>query len=477
MAEKIYPIAGAGGTHAVVLGGSMAGLLAARVLSDRFDRVTLVERDRFPNGLENRRGVPQGRHAHVLLTRGAKVLSRLFPGITGSLQDAGATIVDIAADGRWYHFGGYKVRFKSGISGPAQSRPLLEREVRERVLARSNVEALQGREGIGLLANEDRSRVTGVTIRDAAGETAEQWLAADLVVDATGRGSRAPAWLDVIGYERPTESTVTIGVGYTSRVYRRRPGDFADAKLVFCLPTPPQGRRMGGLFPLEGGQWMVTLGGWLGDHAPADEEGFLRFAQSLPTPRIAQIVANAEPLTEFATHKLPSNLRHHYDKLPRLPEGFLVTGDAVCSFNPIYGQGMTVAALEAEALETSLLECKNGDLNGLPRRFLRRAAKVVDVPWSLAVGEDFRYPEVTGPKPRGTDLLNWYVGRVHRRALVDPVVYRAFLEAMAMLRPPTILFHPRIVARALGARGAGRRLFCPVKPSGDGPRTGSEAVE
>jgi 2-polyprenyl-6-methoxyphenol hydroxylase-like FAD-dependent oxidoreductase len=170
------------------------------------------------------------------------------------------------------------------------------------------------------------------------------------------------------------------------------------------------------------------------------------------------VVARAQPLNDFATHKLPSNLRRHYEKLARRPEGFLVVGDALSSFNPIYGQGMTVAALEAEALDACLSERPWDDFRGLPERFFRVAAKVIDVPWMFATGEDFRYPEVTGPKPPGTDLLNWYVARVHRAALHDPVVLRAFLEAMAMLRPPSILFQPRIVLRVLRRRAAGQLL-------------------
>jgi 2-polyprenyl-6-methoxyphenol hydroxylase-like FAD-dependent oxidoreductase len=442
----------AAGTHAVVLGGSMAGLLAARVLSDHLDRVTLVERDHLPDGPEPRHGVPQGRHAHALLARGERILARLFPGLTPALRDAGATLADIGADLRWHHFGGYKVQFPSGIVGPVCSRPLLECEVRRRVLALPNVSALQEHQAVGLLASEDRSRVTGVAIRALAGGDGERRLDADLVVDATGRGSRAPAWLAELGYPAPAESEVRIGVGYTSRVYRRTPGDVARAKMLLVWPTPPGEKRTGVLFPIEGERWLLTLGGWLGDHPPTDEAGFLAFARSLPVPDLARIIAPAEPLGDFVVHKLPSNLRHHYEQLDRVPAGYLVTGDAVCSFNPVYGQGMTVAALEAEALDACLREQSRGlHSPDLPRRFFQRAAQVVDVAWTLAVGEDFRYPDVTGPKPPATALLNWYIGQVHRATLRDRVVYRAFLEVMAMLRPPTRLFQPRIIARVLRA--------------------------
>jgi 2-polyprenyl-6-methoxyphenol hydroxylase-like FAD-dependent oxidoreductase len=307
--------------------------------------------------------------------------------------------------------------------------------------------------------------VIGITVRETGGSTGVRQLGANLVVDASGRGSRTPAWLHELGFQTPDVSEVKIGVGYTSRLYRRRPDDLTGAKLVMSSPTPPDERRFGVLFPIEDDRWLLTLGGWLGDHPPTDNGGFQAFARSLPAVDLGRIAALAEPLGDFALHKVPSSLRRYYERLDRVPDGLLAIGDAVCSFNPIYGQGMTVAALEAEELESCLREGAPGrSWTGLPRRFYARIASVVDASWTMAVSEDFRFPEVTGPKPPGTDLTNWYMGYVHRATLRDPVVCREFLRVMSMLKPPSSLFHPGIVARALWEGAAG-----PSRPQPDGP--------
>lgn len=434
--------------HAIVMGGSMAGLLAARILSDHFDRVTLIERDCFPEGAENRKGVPQGRHAHGLLAKGREIISRLFPDLIPAMTAGGASLLDIAADARWYHFGGFKVRFQSGFIGPFMSRPFLEWHVRQRVLALKNLSYIDECDVIALVATGDNSRITGVRITPRAEDAGPATLTADLVVDATGRGSQSPRWLEMLGYGRPEEEIIKVNAGYTSRIYKRRPGDLRDAKAVFILPTPPGEKRMGALFPIEGNRWLVSLGGWLGDHAPADEQGYLEFARSLPAPDIYNVIKQAEPLTDFAIHKFPGNLRRRYEKMAHFPEGYVVTGDAMCSFNPIYGQGMTVSALEAEALDTCLKE-RRGDLRDLPRRFFKRAAKVVDVAWLLAAGEDFRYPEAEGVRPPGVNLINWYISKVHRLVTRDPEIYRAFLKVMNMTHPPTLMFDPRMVLRVI----------------------------
>ena len=439
------------GGHAVVMGGSMAGLLAARVLTDHFEKVTIIERDPLPNRAENRKGVPQGRHLHGLLNKGADILSRLFPDLIPALVSGGATTFDAAAEARWHHFGGYKVQFQSGITAIAQSRPFLEYEVRRRVLALHNLETLQECDVKGLVTSPDQRTVTGVKIQRRVEEAIEQTLPADLVVDATGRGSQSPKWLQGLGYPRPEETVVKVDVGYTTRNYRRKPGDLSGAKLLLVYPTPPVETRMGGMFPIEDDRWIVTLGGWVGDHAPAEEQGFLEFARSLPVLDLYNFIKQAEPLTDLVTLKYPANRRHRYEKMTRFPEGYIVLGDALCSFNPIYGQGMTASALEAVTLDTCLKEQQRqrDDLTDFPSRFFQKAAKVVDIPWSLAVGEDFRYPQVEGVKAPGTDLINWYVGKVHRVVMHDPLVYRAFLNLMNLTHPPTTMFNPRILLRVI----------------------------
>lgn len=431
--------------HAVVIGGSMAGLLAARVLADRFERVTIVERDRFPEGVENRKGVPQARHAHALLPRGFMIMARLFPGLAEELVSGGAIASDIPAESRRYQRGGYRVRFAIGRKSLLMSRPFLEAHIRRRVRALPNVTVLEEHAVTGLLSGgeEAAKRVSGVTIKRRATGASGRRLDTDLVVDASGRGSRTPAWLGELGYERPEEERVEIGVGYTTRVYRSHPDDLSGVKFVLIEPTPGRERRFGAMFRMENERWMVTLGGWLGERAPTDEAGFVEFARGLPAPDIHEVIKDAEALGEAVKYSFPTNLRRRYERLGRLPEGYLVTGDALCSFNPIYGQGMSVAALEAETLEKCLSEGEKD----LPLRFYRRASKVVDTPWRLAAGADFAHPGVTGNRAYTTGIINWYVGHVQRAATRDEQVCRALVLVTALLAPPSMLFHPRIALR------------------------------
>jgi 2-polyprenyl-6-methoxyphenol hydroxylase-like FAD-dependent oxidoreductase len=450
--------------HAVVIGGSMAGLLAARVLSDRFEEVTIIERDRLPEEIENRKGVPQGHHVHGLLPRGHMALERLFPGLSGELVSRGAILGDVPAESRWYQPGGYRVRFETGRKGLLMSRPLLEAGVRRRVTSLPNVALLEEHAVTGLLLDGTKGRVNGVTVERRAEGAQGETLAADLVVDAGGRGSRAPAWLEEMGYERAPEERIEIGVSYTTRLYRRRPDDLPGVKLVLVQSTPPGNRRFGAMFRVEDGRWMVTLGGYLGERAPADEEGFVEFARGLPAPEIHDTIKDAQPLGEAARYNFPANLRRRYERLSRFPEGYLVTGDALCSFNPIYGQGMSVAALEAATLE----ECLSEGLEDLPRRFYRSVSKVVDTPWRLAAGADFAQPGVTGSRGPATGVINWYVGQVQRAATRDEVVCRALVLVTGLIAPPETLFHPKIALRVL-RQAAVRRARDGAKASSGRP--------
>jgi 2-polyprenyl-6-methoxyphenol hydroxylase-like FAD-dependent oxidoreductase len=445
--------------HAVVIGGSMAGLLAARVLSERFERVTILEKDHFPATAENRKSVPQGRHVHGLLAGGFRAMEALFPDLKDELLSAGAEVGDVVGDGRWHQFGRYKARFDSGLEGITVSRPLLEATVRGRVLALPNVGVVEGARVRGLLTTADKSRVTGVRFQRSGGGI--EALQADLTLDASGRGSRTPAWLGALGYPPPAEDEIRIDMGYTSRCYRREPSDLGGDFGAIVTGTPPHERRTGTMLRIDGDRWHVTLGGFLGDRAPADEAGFLAFARSLPAPDVYDFLEGAEPVSEFATYRFPSSLRRRYERLVRFPEGVLVTGDAVCSFNPVYGQGMSVAALEALALRESLAE-QGESLDGLHRRFFHRAARVVDTPWGLAAGADFAYPEVEGKRPFGAALTNRYVAGLHAVAAHDEVVCRAFFEVLNLLAPPASLFRPRIALRVLRGRRPERR---PVLPS------------
>jgi 2-polyprenyl-6-methoxyphenol hydroxylase-like FAD-dependent oxidoreductase len=434
------------GQHAVVIGASMGGLLAARVLADSHAQVTVVERDAFPPPGEPRKGVPQGRHAHGLLAKGREILEELFPGLTQELLDQGALRGDVTWDVRWGLDGGMHRRVRSGMEGLLVSRPLLEAQVRARLLALPNVRALEGVHVSGLVTSADRAHVTGVRMRRQGSDDGEETLTADLVVDAGGRGSRTPGWLEALGYQPPEEEQVKIGIGYASRFYRRSPEDFGGALGFFAAPAPDAPYKRGGVaLAQEGDRWLVTLAGYLGDHATPDEEGFLAYAKSFWTPAIYDVIKKAEPLGEIATYKYQANQRRHYERLGRFPGGLLVFGDAICSFNPIYGQGMTVAALETVALR----ECLAEGIAGLPQRFFQRASKMVDVPWSIAVGGDLRVREVEGPRPPMVRFINWYVGKLQVAARHDPAVVLAFQKVNNLMAPPPSILAPQIAARVL----------------------------
>lgn len=440
------------GQHAVVIGASMGGLLAARVLADYFDAVTLLERDTFPEAGESRKGVPQGRHAHGLHARGRAVLEQLFPGFTQEMVAQGGLVVDISGEFSWYANGGFHQPTASGLEGLVVSRPRLEAGVRSRVLALPNVQAIENCDVPGVLTSADRGRVTGVRlVRRASGDSEEE-LAADLVVDATGRGSRSPAWLAEMGYQQPEEQRVRIDMAYTTRVYRRTPDQLAGTRGIAVAGAPPDGRN-GVVVAQEGDRWIVTLGGYNGDFAPLDPDGFVDFARRLPTPEIYNLLKEAEPLTEPLPYRFPANLRRRYERLTRFPDGYLVFGDAICSFNPVYGQGMTVAANEALVLQECLAQ---GSAN-LAQRFFKGVSPVVDGPWQVAVGNDLQLPHVEGARTRMDRFINWYIGKLHIAARTDAAISVAFLRVVNMMAPATDLLKPAMALRILRGNLRNRR--------------------
>lgn len=455
--------------HAVVLGASMAGLLAARVLSNHFDQVTIVERDPVHDRPESRKGQPQTRHLHGLLASGLDIMTRYFPDLPDALAAGGALVTDMTEHMQWYTYGGYRQRFSMGRRAALMSRPFLEHLIRQRTLALPNVALVDNCAVKALQTTRDSQRVTGVKVERRDGEAGEQVLAADLVVDCTGRGSRSPQWLVEMGYAAPAESEVKVSVGYATRVYRRDPADPRSQDWILLTPEAPKETRFGGMFPIEGDRWVVSMGGWMGDHAPTDEQGFLEYARALPAPDIYNIISQAEPLSDITPHKFTSSLRRHYEKLERFPEGYLVLGDAICSFNPTYGQGMTSAAMQAAELDAILAQ-RQASVAGLAPLFFKRAARVIDTPWQLAVGEDFRFPETTGPKPAGVDVLNRYVARVHRATLEDAVVGAAFIQVMNLMAPPSSLMKPGIMLRVWQAN---RRLDQRVGKKASQPSRGT----
>ncbi|MGH3784410.1 MAG: NAD(P)/FAD-dependent oxidoreductase [Pseudonocardiaceae bacterium] len=443
--------------HAVVVGGSMAGLLSARVLADHFEQVTLVERDALPDSAQARKGVPQGRQLHVLLPRGQGIVERLFPGYGQELKTAGAVSVRVPADALILTPAGWLDRRATGWSLQSASRPLFEWALLRRLREVPGVTILDRHDVTSLRTSRDGSQVIGTAVcslDDAV--SGHQQLDADLVVDASGRGSRAPVWLSDGGYGTPTKTHVDPNVAYASRIYRIPDGFSADWQLVMLASQPPSIPRIGYLFPIEDGQWMVALIGAAGQHPPTDEDGFAAFIRSLRHPVIADAVAAAEPMTPIRGHRGTANRLWHYERMRRWPERFVVLGDAVCAFNPIYGQGMSTAALATDTLDTCLREQRRrrraDDLDGLARRFQSRLARRNADPWMLSTGEDLRYPTTTGARVTAVmRLQHRYLDRVVAAATQDPAIAETYTQVVGLLARPTSLFAPRVLAAAARA--------------------------
>ena len=423
----------------------MAGLCAARVLAPRFSEVVVLDRDDLPDSPGPRSRVPQDRHPHLLLHAGATILQEWFPGLIEELQDAGAVDIDLCADFVWYQSGGVQRRPATSLRGPAMSRPLLEQTVRRRVEQLPQVTIRAGATATGVTLDETGARVTGVLLEGGT------QLPADLVIDASGRQARTLRWLEGLGYGPPEVSVVEVNTSYVSRRFRRTPDKTRDWKAA-AVVGDPETCRLTMALPMEDDQWIVMIGGVNGEAPPTDEVGMLAYARSFDCSLIADLMRDCVPTGPVVTHHFPTNQRRHVEKLRRFPLGWLPLGDAVCSFDPIYGQGMTSAALQACALA----DCLDGaaDLDRtFSRSYFKAVARVVAAPWSIAVGGDFVYPGTKGKKPFGTDFFNRYTEKVVRAGQRDDIVVERFNEVISLVQPPESLFSPPFVVRVLtGAR-------------------------
>jgi 2-polyprenyl-6-methoxyphenol hydroxylase-like FAD-dependent oxidoreductase len=432
--------------RAVVLGGSVAGLLAARVLADEYQHVTVVERDLLPRAAAGRRGVPQGLHAHALLPRGGEIVEELFPGLTAELIAHGALVGDVLADAHWYVGGRLLRPAQTGLPVISATRALVEGAIRDRVRALPNVRFLDGWDIVGVGASEDHRRIVSARVTSLHG--LGSWvLPADLVVDATGRGSRTPRWLTELGYTAPVEDRVRIDLAYATRLFELPQGLMAGRFAVVTARYPGQ-HRSGIMQRVEGDKVLVTLAGVLGERPPTALPEFIEYARSLAVPDTYDLVRVAEPTGSASTFRFPAYARRRYEQLTSFPQGLLVTGDAACAFNPVYAQGMTIAALDAMTLRASL---RSG--SGAPdaREYFAELSRSLEAPWNLAVGQDLAIPGVVGPPLPPSPLKPEYMAALRMLATEDPVVSAAFMRVNSLVDPPSALVHPSVAARVEAA--------------------------
>lgn len=425
--------------HAIVIGGSIAGLLAARVLSDQFEQVTIVDRDQLPLTADPRRGVPQSVQPHVLYAKGYRILEELFPGIGETLTAAGAVPFDWGQDFLFFQAGQWTPRTETPteLKSFTCSRPLLESTIRHWVSKLANVDFLQQQKVTGLFG--DRSLIQGIQLQQDS-------LSAQLVVDASGRSSQLPQWLQALGVTPPRSTVVDPGLGYATRRYRIPAENQPDCKILLVSQEPPDQPRLGYLAQVEEDQWIATLGGYGQDYPPSDHEGFLQFAQSLDDSAFYQAIVHSEPLSEVRAHRATVNRMYHYEEV-ELPKGLIAIGDSVCALCPIYGQGMTVSALSALVLRGWLEQSKT--LN--PQSFQKQLARSNAFPWSLATGFDSKFPTTKGAiaPNRISKLFQAYADRLMVCAQNDVNIHLEFLQMAHMLKSPIILLNPRLVMKAL----------------------------
>lgn len=439
--------------RAVVIGASVAGALCARQLADHFDEVVVVDRDDQLGATDgSRRAVPQGRHLHALWHTGLSAMEALLPGLVDELAAAGAIPNDAGYDFGWWQLGRRRAPVRLGERSLMMTRPLLEATVRSRVLGLPNVRVERGRvEGLSATG----AGVDGVVWSSPSGPGDTDRLPAALVADCSGRASQLGSWLSALGYEPPAPSQVSMEIGYATRTLRRAGGErLADGTMgLTSLAAPPAKCRGAALVAVEGGRWMLTVAGYADDRPSSDAEDFSARCRDEGVPPLDALMDQAEPVSEVVTYRMPTSIRRDYHRMARFPAGLVVAGDAVASFNPVYGQGMTCAALHARALGSYL-----HDRRGSIAEYLREVKKFTDRAWSISVTEDFRLPTTRGPRPPGTALSHWLGDRYARAVLVDGELHHRFLRAASMEVGTTLLLEPAalVALRRSGRSGTGR---------------------
>jgi 2-polyprenyl-6-methoxyphenol hydroxylase-like FAD-dependent oxidoreductase len=435
------------GRQAVVIGASMAGLAVAGALADHFEQIIVLERDTLPSDAAHRAGTPQSRHLHALLGGGQRALGELFPGFERELEDAGAVSIRIAEELRseMPGFDPFPSR-DLGLRLYSMSRPLIEWVVRRRVRQLSNVELRERCRGRELVIASDRATVTGVRCETNDGRS--ETINADLVIDATGRAQPTLALLHTSSYVPPQENVIGVDIGYSTAIFSLPEDPPGDWKAFIQVPKMPDTSRGAFMAPLEGGErWIVTLAGRYDEKPPGDGDGFLRFAEQLRTPTLFDAIGHRKCVGEPVRYGFMQSVWRHFERLEHFPRGLLPFGDGICRFNPVWGQGMTVAAQEAVLLRR-LLGAGDGDpIAVLAPTFFAAAAELIETPWMMAATPDFAMPQTGGERPEDLERRLKFGGALTRLAAEDQAVHKLMFEVRQLLKPNSALRDPELVAR------------------------------
>jgi 2-polyprenyl-6-methoxyphenol hydroxylase-like FAD-dependent oxidoreductase len=454
---------GRAGRHAVIIGAGIAGLIAARVLSDHFVRVTVLDRDLLPDEAAPRVWGPHGLHAHLLAHRGQEIIEQLFPGLFTAIGPQGSVAVDLGSQMLWRQAGITSIRARTGVLSRFQSGYALETQLRRQLRTFDNVCILQDAQVAALRTNCAGAAISAVeVVKPVCGQPRQTGLTVDLVVDASGRASQLPRWLQMLGYDCPAQDEVAVDYAYASRIYRRPAGYRCDWLALQCDQDPQVGSRSVRIFPLEGDRWIVTAGGRFGERPPVDADGFLKFLEPMLDAHLIAALRTAEPVGPVVAGRIGSNQRRCYESLKRFPERLVVIGDALCSLHPWYGNGVAVAAEQALALDRCLRSTR-GNLTRAARDFLRVAGQVVDRQWQLAACEELRHAQASSPRPPFLAALDWFRHRVQVLSARDALAMQTLLDVTHMRVRPTAICKPALACKVAASLLPGRRADSPAR--------------
>lgn len=425
---------------AIIIGGGISGKLAARVLSDFYKEVVILERDHEPAGPSPRKGAPQGEHLHALLHAGEYGLEELFPGITEEFYRGGAVKINSTMDLAWFHHGVWKLRYDGLYSTTLQTRPHLEWQIEQYSKKIPNIAFHYNQVVQDFLYNEAKNRIIGVQLKDGS-------LLADIVVDATGVSSLTSSWLDKRRIAVPNEK-VEINLSYISKQFQLSKKNDREWKIKLVYPNPPHEKMGGTISKVEDNRYIVTLMGYhdaINDkEVLKSDQSFVELAKKLPKQDIYQEIQEATPISKTSLYRVPHIIWRRFDKVENLPNGLLLIGDTFCRIDPVFGQGMSIAILETLALQ-KLLQKHQRELYKVPAAFHKKAVKIIAPIWNMVITEDFRYPATKGKRPFGLSIQQWYAKNIFLLSSQNQAVYDSFIKVMNLVRPITSLMKPSII--------------------------------